>query len=136
MKLLFATLARAAVAHERDEITIVRAFRRIVLPRHPEGSALPELVIAIEVEAGTLDAETEQLCLDLIDEDGRFAGRLIQVPLRLPASTEGIRARRYHFILIRDGRITFPSSMVLPQQMTFRLRLGARDVAALNLLLT
>jgi hypothetical protein len=136
MKLLFATLARAAVLHERDEITIVRVFRRLVLPRLPEASALPEFVIAMEVEADSLAAEQEQLCLDLIDEDGRFAGRLIQVPLRLPASTEGIMVRRYHFILIRDGRITIPSSMVLPQQMTFRLRLGARDVARLNLLLT
>lgn len=136
MRLLFATLARAAVLHERDEITIVRAFRRIVLPRLQETSALPEFVIAIEVESDTLAAEQEQLCLDLIDDDGRFAGRLIQVSLPLPASTEGTRVRRYHTILIRDGRIRFPSSMMLPQQMTFRLRLGARDVAALNLLLT
>jgi hypothetical protein len=96
MRLLFATLARAAVLHERDEITIVRAFRRFVLRRLPEASALPECVIA----------------------------------------TEATRVRGYHFILIRHGRITFPSSMVLPQQMTFRLRLGARDVAARNLLLT
>lgn len=136
MRLLFATLARAAVLHERDEFTIVRVFRRFVLPRLPEASALPEFVIAMEVEADSLTVEQEQLCLDLIDDDGRFAGRLIQVPLRLPASTEGVRVRSYHTIQIRAGRINFPSSMMLPQQMTFRLRLGARDVATLNLLLT
>ena len=57
-------------------------------------SMLPESVVAMEVESQGLEEEEEQLFLDVLDADERFARRLYQVALQLPGSLDGLPARR------------------------------------------
>ena len=89
----------------------------------------------MEVESQGPEEEEEQLFLDVLDADGRFARRLYQVTLQLPSSQVGLPARRYHAILIKDGAVRIPTELRLPQRMLLRLRLGARDVATLGVTL-
>jgi hypothetical protein len=136
MRLLFATLSRGLMLHADDELTLVRLFNRVSVTRDAETWALPEAVVAMELEAEGLEEETAQLFLDVLDADGRFVLRLKEQWLRSPRSTTGLPARRFHAILLTEGVLRIPAVPRLPQRILLRLRLGARDLVTLGVTLT